>query len=119
MGKKPRKVLISASAFRLASSAARPRSAVYVFTEGRAYWFYGCSYGQHTPIDGTWTHVKLTAVNVSPADPAQPVPVGTVSAIEIVADEGTDITGQGTPGSSIIDNITVNGIVLGKPGGEK
>jgi hypothetical protein len=39
----------------------------------------------------------------------------TIASIEIVADEGTD---QGT-GQSVVDNVDVNGTLVGKPGNSK
>ena len=36
--------------------------------------------------------------------------------IQIVVDEGNDLSGNGTPGQSVLDNIDVNGVVIGKPG---
>jgi hypothetical protein len=84
-----------------------------VTTTDEQTYFFGCVYGIHTPIsDGIWTHVSFTSTDAFP-----PLPPGkTVASIAIVADEGTDITDQGTPGSSILDNIQINDTVVGKPG---
>jgi hypothetical protein len=39
-----------------------------------------------------------------------------IVSISVVFDEGTELSGHGTPGSVHIDNIHVNGITIGKPG---
>jgi hypothetical protein len=93
--------------------AGSPRFNVY--TEQGPYYFYGCAYGIHTNLGNGWTHVAFTAADAFKAGVGPAPAVGTVSGIEIVADEGTDVGS----GSSIIDNITINGVVVGKPGGEK
>jgi hypothetical protein len=76
-------------------------------------YFFGCIYGLHTATsDPQWTHVSFTG-----ADSFPPLPAGlTVQSMSIIADEGTDTLGQGTPGSSTLDNILINSTVIGKPG---
>jgi hypothetical protein len=95
--------------------AGAPRFNVYI--EGTdAPYFFGCTYGSHTPSpnDPTrWTRVRFDTVDASPA-------VGTpfghvIKRIEIVYDEGTDVA-PGAPGFAYIDNIDVNGFLIGKPG---
>ena len=69
-------------------------------------------------IEPGWTRKKLTPSDLNQAFPA--IPPGdtsannTVSSIAIVFDEGTD---QGV-GFAILDNININGVFLGRPGGQ-
>ncbi|MGH2530989.1 MAG: hypothetical protein ACRDJW_01670 [Thermomicrobiales bacterium] len=63
--------------------------------------FFGCAAGAATDLGNGWTHVDMA------------VPAGvTIERIIIVFDEGTD---QGA-GFVVLDNIEVNGVVIGKPG---
>jgi hypothetical protein len=75
--------------------------------------FFGCVYGVHTPIVGApgWERVRQTGADAFPPMLA----TDTISAIYIIADEGTD---QGT-GQSVVDNVDVNGTLVGKPGNSK
>jgi len=78
--------------------------------------FYGCTYGTHdptTPAPG-WQRVRFFT-NVSyPGAPA--ITSGlTVDSISIVFDEGTD-TGPDFSGMVVLDNIDVNGVLIGAPG---
>ncbi len=78
--------------------------------------FYGCVYGTHspnTPAPG-WQRVRFLT-NVSyPGAPA--ITAGlTVDSISIVFDEGTDI-GPDFSGMVVLDNIDVNGVLIGAPG---
>jgi len=74
--------------------------------------------GGEPAVETGWTRKKL-----SPSDPTQAYPAiptsptsaaNTVSSIAIVFDEGTD---QGV-GFAILDNINIDGVFLGKPGGQ-
>lgn len=94
--------------------AGAPRFNVYV---GDTYYFFGCTYGTHTPSteDGGWTRVRFHDSDAQPADANQPWPGfgnATIKRIEVVYDEGTDVG----PGFAYIDNINVNGVLIGKPG---
>jgi hypothetical protein len=78
--------------------------------------FYGCVYGTHspnTPAPG-WQRVRFFT-NVSyPGAPAMTAGL-TVDSISIDFDEGTDI-GPDFSGMVVLDNIDVNGVLIGAPG---
>ena len=88
--------------------------------------FLGCQAAASTvtAVDGEpaiepgWTRKKLTPSDLNQAFPAIPTSAisstNTVSSIAIVFDEGTD---QGV-GFAILDNININGVFLGRPGGQ-
>jgi hypothetical protein len=84
-----------------------------VFDQNGNDHFFGCFYGTHTPIVGApgWERVRQTGADGFPPMTA----TDTISSIELIADEGTD---QGT-GQSVVDNIDVNGTLVGKPGNSK
>jgi len=84
-----------------------------VTDENNVTHFFGCFYGIHTPIVGApgWERVRQTGADAFPPMAA----TDTIASIEIVADEGTD---QGT-GQSVVDNVDVNGTLVGKPGNSK
>lgn len=84
-----------------------------VFDENGTDHFFGCVYGVHTPIAGApdWQRVRQTGADAFPPM----LPTDTISAIYIIADEGTD---QGT-GQSVVDNVDINGTLVGKPGNSK
>jgi len=78
--------------------------------------FYGCVYGTHspnTPAPG-WQRVRFLT-NVS--YPGAPAITGglTVTSISVVFDEGTDI-GPDFSGMVVLDNIDINGVLIGAPG---
>ena len=78
--------------------------------------FYGCVYGTHipsTPAPG-WQRVRFFT-NVS--YPGAPAITGdlTIASISIVFDEGTD-TGPDFSGMVVLDNIDINGVLIGAPG---
>ena len=76
--------------------------------------FIGCSAGTvaGSPAPG-WTRLRFDPSNGSQAFP--PVsPTALVRNVYIVADEGTD-TGPDFSGVSIIDNIDLNGDLIGEP----
>jgi hypothetical protein len=87
-------------------------------TAGDLY-FFGCAYGTHKPINADWTQVRFTDADASPQlSTAPPWPgfgIVEVGSIMIIFDEGTD-QGQGF---TFLDNIDVNGALIGKPGNAK
>jgi hypothetical protein len=99
--------------------AGAPRFNVY--TTSGVYYFYGCIYGIHTaaPQDPVnWTRVRFAAADGFPSDGTHFISSWEnviVTGIDIVFDEGTD---QGN-GYAILDNIDVNGTLIGKPGAAK
>lgn len=82
-----------------------------VVTDDNVLHFVGCSSMTATTADGTdeagnsWTHREADFSQAFPAI----TPGSTVKSIDIVFDEGTD---QGT-GQALLDNIEVNGTVVG------
>jgi hypothetical protein len=95
--------------------AGAPRFNVY--TSSGVYYFFGCSYGIHTPVPGNpgWTRVTFSNADAFPSDGSTAFPgFGnlTVTGIDVVFDEGTD-QGQGFV---YLDNIQVNSVYAGKPG---
>jgi hypothetical protein len=95
--------------------AGAPRFNVYTTTG--TYYFFGCVYGTHTPSteDPDWTRVRFSNADAFPADGVTPWPgfgSVTVTGIDIVFDEGTEVG----PGFAYLDNIDVNGTLIGKPG---
>jgi len=99
--------------------AGAPRFNVY--TDTGTYYFFGCASGIHTPAPddpANWTRVRFTDADAFPADGVTAFPgfgSTTVTGIEIVFDEGTDVG----PGFVYLDNIDVNGVIMGKPGNGK
>ena len=79
----------------------------------------GCANGAKTPNTPAtgWTRVRI-----DPTDPAQAFPPiaanATILSIAVLFDEGTD-TGPDFTGSAFIDNIDINGVLIGKPGNAK
>jgi hypothetical protein len=73
----------------------------------------GCANATNTPAAG-WTRVRI-----DPANPAQafpPIAAGaTIFSIAVLFDEGTDVG----VGFAVIDNIDINGVLIGKPGNAK
>jgi hypothetical protein len=91
-------------------SAGAPRFNVYTEDD---YYFFGCIYGAHTPnpADVNWTDVRFSEDDgFRASNGARDFSFETmvVQAIEIIFDEG--------PGSIYLDNITINGMVIGRPG---
>ena len=60
----------------------------------------GCLSGTHTDLGNGWTRVRFAPF------------AGPVFALEIIFDEGTDLSGHGTPGTVTLDNIDVNGTII-------
>lgn len=95
--------------------AGAPRFNVY--TTAGTYFFFGCTYGVHTPSteNPNWTRVRFGNADAFPADGVTPWPgfgSVTVTGIDIVFDEGTEVG----PGFVYLDNIDVNSTLVGKPG---
>ena len=98
--------------------AGAPRFNVY--TTSGVYYFYGCDYGVHAPVPGqpNWTRVRFVAGDGFASDGSPALTSFSdvvVTGIDIVFDEGTD---QGV-GYAVLDNIDVNGTLIGKPGAAK
>jgi hypothetical protein len=102
--------------------AGAPRFNVYT-ASGTTY-FFGCDYGAHTPVPGNpdWTRVRFAFTDGNLGGDAFAVggpfnvnDFNSVVAVQIIFDEGTD---QGV-GYAIMDNIDVNGTLVGKPGAAK
>lgn len=90
--------------------AGAPRFNVVV--DGQTY-FLGCTQGTHTDLGNGWTRVEYTVTDFTAAG----IPTtGTLEDLYIIFDEGTDTPPGGTigtPGSVTIDNISINGDVVG------
>lgn len=99
--------------------AGAPRFNVY--TTSGVYYFYGCIYGTHSPAPDDpedWTRVRFAAEDGFPSDGISFITSFEdieVIGIEIVFDEGDDVG----PGYAVLDNIDVNGVLIGKPGAAK
>jgi hypothetical protein len=78
----------------------------------------GCANGTQTPNtpQAGWTRVRI-----NPANPAQAFPPiapgATIKSISIIFDEGVD-TGPDFSGMAIIDNIDINGTLIGQAQGQ-
>jgi hypothetical protein len=83
-----------------------------VIVDGNTY-FLGCAGGLQTDLGNGWTHVEFGPAELTAAGiPA----TGTLEDLLIIFDEGTDTqTGGtiGTAGKVVIDNVSVNGEVVG------
>jgi|GEM_PF-1806162 len=87
-------------------------------TEGGTAVTLGCIYGTQTDLGNGWTHVEFNAAQIAAA--AATTGGTTLQDVYIIFDEGTDtpVGGTvGTPGTVHIDNISVNGDVVGSPTG--
>jgi hypothetical protein len=71
--------------------AGAPRFNVYTAADFSTAQFFGCAGGTHTALAGGWTRVRFGPV------------AGPVFAVEVIQDE---------PGSTVLDNIDVNGILI-------
>ena len=65
--------------------------------------FFGCVYGSQTPGADGWTRVRQTGADAFPPMDAS----DTIARVLIIADE---------QGQSVVDNVDVNGTLVGKPG---
>jgi hypothetical protein len=95
-------------------SGGAPRFDVITVEEPLVTHFVGaCTNGTqtpNTPVSG-WTRVRFNPTN--PANFFPPIPAGEhVSFMDITFDEGTDTAG-GMPGLAVIDNIDINGTLVG------
>lgn len=92
--------------------AGAPRFNVQV--SGNTY-FLGCTQGTHTATGANWTHVVYGPTDFAKAG----IPnAGVLEDLYIIFDEGTDTTpggSIGTPGIVNIDNISINGNIVGQP----
>jgi len=101
--------------------AGAPRFNVVMSNDGLH--FVGCAAGPATGVladsqGNTWTRKRWTAADLAnPALASPPITAasGTVVSLSIVFDEGTD-TGPDFTGEAFLDNIDVNGTLIGKPG---
>ncbi|HYZ11370.1 MAG TPA: hypothetical protein VE962_05700, partial [Actinomycetota bacterium] len=103
--------------------AGAPRFNV-TLTDGTVF-FFGCAHGDvvgtMSDRDGDlWNRVRFTDLDAFPQDGVSVWPgfgVAEVQAIQVVFDEGNDTPlVTGTPGFVRLDNIDVNGKLMGKPG---
>jgi hypothetical protein len=81
-----------------------------VLTEDGVTHFVGCNSGTVTTSSAGWRRLRF-----DPKNPAQAFPpiTSAVRSISIIFDEGQDSPGEGS-GSAIIDNIDVNGKLVGE-----
>jgi hypothetical protein len=101
--------------------AGAPRYNV-TLTDGTVF-FFGCSHGDvvgtMTDSQGdVWNRVRLSDADAFAADGVSVWPgfgAAEVEAISVVFDEGTDVG----PGYARLDNLDVNGKLMGKPGNSK
>jgi hypothetical protein len=82
-----------------------------VVTEDGVTHFVGCSSGTVTTSSAGWRRLRW-----DPKNPAQAFPpiTGTVRSISIIFDEGQDAAAGEPSGSAIIDNIDLNGKLVGE-----
>ena len=91
-------------------------------TTGGFFFVGGCSHGTSAPAPTSgWTRVTFSCPSswFGSSGQACPAAGSTVIGIAIIFDEGTDTPVGGgivTPGQTVIDNIKVNSVVIGKPG---
>jgi hypothetical protein len=89
-----------------------------VVTNDQVTHFIGCNSPPPTSsVHGTaWTRMRWGDMINNVPPPAYPafLPGNTIVAVEIVFDEGTD-TGPDNSGVVILDNIEVNGVIVGRP----
>ncbi len=95
-------------------SGGAPRfDVVTVEDPGTVHFIGACTNGTvtpNTPVAG-WSRVRFDPANPHNAFP--PIPAGQhVSVMDITFDEGTDTAG-GMPGLAVIDNIDINGKLIG------
>jgi hypothetical protein len=101
--------------------AGAPRYNV-TLTDGTVF-FFGCSHGDvvgtMTDSQGdVWNRVRFSDADAFAADGVSVWPgfgAAEVEAISVVFDEGTDVG----PGYARLDNLDVNGKLMGKPGNSK
>jgi hypothetical protein len=84
-----------------------------VVVDGNVH-FLGCNGGTQTDLSNGWTRVTFGSTELTNAG----ITTGTLDNLYIIFDEGTDTpTGGtiGTAGTVHIDNVSVNGYVVGSP----
>lgn len=106
--------------------AGAPRYNV-TLTDGSLF-FFGCVHGDMTPAGAdsqgdTWTRVRFTDADAfyggGPTLVWPGFGVAEAQAVHVVFDEGTDTVGVTWPGLVRMDNLDVNGKLMGKPGNSK
>jgi hypothetical protein len=88
-----------------------------------AVFFFGCAHGDVTPAGADsqgdlWNRVRFTNLDAFPADGVSVWPgfgLAQVQSIAVVFDEGTDVG----VGFVRLDNLDVNGKLMGKPGNSR
>lgn len=81
----------------------------------QGYAFLGCASGTQSSLGNGWTHVTFDATQIAAGLTASGVSsTATLDDLYIIFDEGTDTPVTGA-GSVLIDNIGVNGQVVGSP----
>lgn len=90
-----------------------------IVTNDNVTHFAGCTYATTdatVPATG-WMRKRFSATDLQTAGKVFPPlqPGSTVKSIDIVMDEGTD-TAPDNSGLSILDNIDINGVLIGQPG---
>jgi hypothetical protein len=95
--------------------AGAPRFNVYT-ANGAIYYFFGCQHGIHepTPDEPGWTRVRFEATDAFPSDGTSFIT--DFSEIDVV---GIDIVFDEGPGFAILDNIDINGTLVGNAEGTK
>jgi hypothetical protein len=78
----------------------------------------GCSNSTQSAAAPGWARARINPYNPAQAFPPL-TPGATILTITLIFDEGTDTTGVTGAGSVILDNIDVNGTLIGKPGNAK
>lgn len=99
--------------------AGAPRFNLQLSADGSQNAFLGCVYGTQTDLGNGWTHVEYNAAQIQTwVAAAGGNPTSTLYDLYIIFDEGTDTPVGGTIGTAgliHIDNISVNGQVIGSP----
>jgi hypothetical protein len=97
--------------------AGAPRFNLQLDQAGNQNAFLGCASGvTQTPTANGYTHVMFdSAVIQAAVTAAGGTANSTLQDLYIIFDEGNDLTGNGTPGITHIDNISVNNDTIGSP----
>jgi hypothetical protein len=98
-----------------------------VITADGKLFFFGCSHGTVTGTltdsqGDTWNRVRFDNTDAFPQDGVSAWPgfgAVVVSSVSLVFDEGSDTLGVVGAGVSRLDNIDVNGKLIGKPGNSR
>ncbi len=90
-----------------------------IVTNDNVTHFAGCIYATTDPTAPAtgWTRKRFSATDLQATGKVFPplLPGNTVKSMDIVMDEGTD-TAPDNSGLSILDNIDINGALIGQPG---